>query len=184
LEGYLASLLDSALPLPAWAVALLLLALLVANFCLVLALRGANDAQRFISLEDWTPFRRVSRPKHLLIQIVFVGLVFLLALDRGGATYVFLAGGVLVFLACHLGLNLQGLLAARGLAQPNAATGALTYSTAAAFRHMAHRILGAAVTSLIVGAAIGHLALLGGGVFLAAAAYGSGRRAQNVRTQP
>jgi len=184
LEGYLASLLDSALPLPPWTVALLLLTLLLANFYLALSLRAANDAQHFISVEDWTPFRRVSRPKHLLIQIVFVGLVFLLAIDRGGATYVFLAGGMLVFLACHLGLNLQGLLAARGLARSNAATGALTYSTAAAFRHMAHRILGAAVTSLIVGVAIGHLALLGGALFLAAAAYGSTRRAQNVHTQP
>jgi hypothetical protein len=123
-------------------------------------------------------------PKYLLVQIAFVGIVFLLGLDRGGAAYVFLAGGVLVFLACHFGLNLQGLLSARGLASPAAATGALTYSTATAFRHMADRILGAAVASLVAGLALGHLALLGAAVFLASGAVGSWRRARSVRAQP
>jgi hypothetical protein len=174
-EGYLASLLGSALPLPPWAVALVLLAL---------SLRDANNTQPFIAVEDWKPFRRVSQPKYLLVQIVFVGIVFLIGLDGGGAAYVFLAGGVLVFLACHLGLNLQGLLSARGLARPNSATGALTYSTAAAFRHTAHRILGAAVTCLVAGLAVGHLALLGAASFLAAAAFGSWRRARNVQARP
>jgi hypothetical protein len=184
LERYFASLLESALPLPPWTAALVLLALVTANYCLALCLRQANDAQHFLAVEDWTPFRRISRPKHLLVQIVFVGIVFLLGYERGGAAYVFLAGGVLVFLTFHLGLNLQGLLSARGLARPDAATGALTYSTAAAFRHMAHRILGAAVASLVAGLALGHLALLSGALFLAAAAVGSWRRARNVRSQP
>jgi hypothetical protein len=184
LDGYFASLLDGALPLPPWVLALVLLTLLLANFYLALSLRDANSAQHFVTVEDWTPFRRVSQPKYLVVQIVFVAIVFFLALDLGGAGYVFLAGGLLVFLACHFGLNLQGLLAARGLANPNAATGALTYSTAAAFRHTAHRILGAAVTCLISGLALGHLALLGGALFLAAAAFGSWRRAQKVRAQP
>jgi hypothetical protein len=130
------------------------------------------------------PFAASLTPKYLLVQTVFVGIVFLLGLDRGGAAYVFLAGGVLVFLACHFGLNLQGLLSARGLARPAAATGALTYSTAAAFRHMADRILGAAVASLVAGLALGHLALLGGAVFLASGAVGSWRRARNLRAQP
>lgn len=181
---YFSSLLESALPLPPGTVALALLALLIANFCLALYLRKANDAQHFLAVEDWTPFRRVSRPKYLLFQIVFVGIVFLLGFNRGGAAYVFLAGGVLVFLAFHFGLNFQGLLSARGLARPDAATGALRYSTAAAFRHMAHRMLGAAVASLVAGLALGHLALLGGALFLTAAAAGSWRRARNVRAQP
>jgi hypothetical protein len=178
LEYYFASLLDSELPLPPWAVALLLLGLLMANYRLALSLRRANDAQHFLAVEDWTPFRRVSRVKYLFVQIVVVGIVFLLGLDQGGASYVFLAGGVLVFLAFHFGLNLQGLLSARGLADPAAATGALTYSTAAAFRHLAHRVLGAAVASLVAGLALAHLALLGGALFLAAAALGSWRRAK------
>lgn len=172
------------MPLPPWAVALVLVALLIANYYLALCLRRANDAQHFVGVEDWTPFRRVSRPKYLLLQIVFVGLVFFLALDRGGAAYVFLAGGVVVFLASHFGLNLQGLLSARGLTRPNAATGSLTYSTAAAFRQTAHRILGAAVASMVAGLALGHLALLGAALFLAAAAFGSWRRARNARARP
>jgi hypothetical protein len=184
LEGYVASLLDSALPLPPWIVASALLALLLANYSAALLLRDANNAQRFIAVEDWTPFRRVARPKYLLLQIVFVAFIFLVGFDAGGPAYVFLAGGALVFLVCHFGLAVQGLLSARGLAHANAATGSLTYSTAAAYRHMAHRILGAAVTSLFAGLALGHLALLGGALFLAAAAAGAWRRARNVSAQP
>jgi hypothetical protein len=183
-ENYLASLLESALPLPPWTVALVLVTLLLANYSVVRSIRLANEAQHFVAVEDWTPFRRVSRPKYLLVQLVVVGIVFLLGLGRGGAAYVFLAGGMLVFLACHFGLNLQGLLSARGLARPAAATGTLTYSTAAAFRHTADRIFGAAVASLVAGLALGHLALLGGAVFLAAGAVGSWRRAKNARVPP
>jgi hypothetical protein len=184
LENDVASLLESKLPLPPWTVALVMVALLLANYRVALSLRRANDAQHFVAVEDWAPFRRVSQPRYLLVQIAFVGIVFLLGLNQGGAAYVFLAGGVLVFLASHFGLNLQGLLSARGLARPNAATGALTYSTAAAFHHTAHRILGAAVACLVAGLALAHLALLGGALFLALAAIGSWRRARNARAQP
>lgn len=184
MENYLASLLDGVLPLPPWAVALVLLALLLANYYLVRSVRLANEAQHRVAVEDWTPFRRVSQPKYLLVQIAFIGIVFILGLDRGGAAYVFLAGGVLVFLSCHFGLNLQGLLSARGLARPDAVTGAVTYSTRAAFRHTADRLIGAAVASLAAGVALGHLALLGGALFLASGAFGAWRRARNARAHP
>jgi hypothetical protein len=184
MDGYTASLLDSALPIPPLAVALASIALLLANYAIARLLRAANDAQRLVAVEDWTPFRRVSQPKYLAMQLVFAGIVFVLGFNSGGAAYVFLAGGLLVFLAFHFGLNVQGLLSARALARANAATGALTFSTAAAFRQTAHRILGAALASLLVGLALGHLALLGGASFLAAAALGSSRRARKVRAQP
>ena len=183
MESYLASLLESALPLPPWAVAMVLVALLLANHVVVRSVRLANEAQNFIAVEDWTPFRRVTQPKALLVQSVVVGIVLLLGLDLGGAAYVFLVGGMIVFLACHLGLNLQGMLSARGLARPAAATGSLKYSTAAAFRHISDRILGAAVASLVAGLALGHLALLGGAMLLASSAFGSWRRSQNVGAQ-
>jgi ABC-type dipeptide/oligopeptide/nickel transport system permease subunit len=80
-------------------------------------------------------------------------------------------------------LNLQGLLSARALARPNAATGVLTFSTASAFRHMAHRLVGGACASLIAGVAVAHLALLGGAFFLASMAIGYRRRAENVDAQ-
>lgn len=86
----------------------------------------------------------------------------------------FLAGGLLVFVAYHFDLNLQGLLSARGLARPNAATGALTFSMAAAFRQNAHRTPGGVVASLLKGLVLAHLALLGGALFLAASAVGRG----------
>ena len=162
---------------------MVLVALLLANHVVVRSVRLANEAQHFIEVEDWTPFRRVSQPKALLVQAVVIGIVFLLGLDRGGAVFVFLAGGMIVLLACHVGLNLQGLLSARGLARPGAATGALTYSTAAAFQHMADRILGAAVACLFAGLALGHLALLGGALLLASGAFGAWRRARNAGTQ-
>jgi hypothetical protein len=63
-ENYLASLLDSALPLPPWTVALVLVALLLANYYVVRSVRLANEAQHFVAVEDWTPFRRVSQPKY------------------------------------------------------------------------------------------------------------------------
>ena len=61
MENYLASLLGSALPLPPWTVALVLVALLLANYYVVRSVRLANKAQHFVAVEDWTPFRRVSQ---------------------------------------------------------------------------------------------------------------------------
>jgi hypothetical protein len=97
-----------------------------------------------------------------------------------GPAYVLLVGGLIVSLACVLALNLQGLLSARAIALPRAVDGALTFSTAAAFRQMAHRATGAAVVSLIVGLALAHLALLGGAFFLSAFANGFRRRARKA----
>jgi len=80
--------------------------------------------------------------------------------------------------AFGLGLTAQGLLTALALASPGAVNGSVTFSTASAFRHMAHRAAGAALACLLAGLALAHLALLGGALFLASAASGSLRKAR------
>ena len=102
----------------------------------------------------------------------------LLALMLGRAAFVFFAGGMIVASACGVGLSAQGLLTARALARPDAVNGAVTFSTASAFRHMAHRAAGAAVPCLLMGLVLAHLALLGGAFFLASTASGYLRKAR------
>jgi len=184
LDSYATSLLESQLPFGTSIAALAWAALFVANHRVIRSLRAANDAQRSIAAENWSVLRRGSEPKHIVIQIIFAGFVFLFGLILGGGAYVFFVGGLIVAIAYMLALNLQGLLSARALAQPNAATGTLTFSTASAFRHMAHRAAGGAFASFVVGLLLAHLALLGGAFFLASTAAGCLRRARNVRAQP
>lgn len=180
METYVASLLESKMPFGLWAAPVIWLTLFVANHWVARATRAANDAQHSLTVSDWGPLRRGFKPKYVVAQVLIAGVVFLLAVQLGGPGYVFLAGGYIVTIVYAFALNLQGLLSARALAQPNAATGILTFSTASAFRHMAHRLLGGACASLIAGLVVAHLALLGGALFLISTAIGYWRRAQNV----
>ena len=184
MDSYVTLLLESQLPFGPWGAPLLWLALFLANHWAARAVRAANDAQHSLTVEDWTPLRRGFQPKYLAAQVLLAGVVFLLAALLGGSAYVFFAGGFIVAIAFTLALNLQGLLSARALARPDAASGTLTFSTAAAFRHTAHRLLGGACASLGAGLIVAHFALLGGGFFMASMAIGCWRRARNVHAQP
>ena len=184
MDNYITSLLESELPFGPWFAPLVWLTLFLANHCVARATRVANDAQNSLTVEDWGPLRRGFQPRYVAAQVLIAGVVFLLAAQLGGSGYVFLAGGFIVAIVYALALNLQGLLSARALARPNATTGALTFSTASAFRHMAHRLVGGACASLIAGLVVAHLALLGGAFFLASMAIGYRRRAESVRAQP
>jgi hypothetical protein len=159
------------------------LTLFLANHWVARATRAANDAQHSLTVADWAPLRRGFQPRYVAAQVLIAGVVFFLAAQLGEPGYVFLAGGFIVAIVYAFALNLQGLLSARALARPNAATGVLTFSTASAFRHMAHRLVGGACASLIAGVAVAHLALLGGAFFLASMAIGYRRRAENVDAQ-
>jgi hypothetical protein len=184
LESYVTLLFESELPFGPWVAALVWLALFLANHWTARAVRAANDAQHSLTVEDWAPLRRGFQPKYVAAQVLLAGLLLLLAAQLGGSAYVFFAGGYIVAIAYALALNLQGLLSARALARPGAATGTLTFSTASAFRHTAHRLLGGACASLVTGLVVAHLALLGGTFFLTSMAIGCWRRARNVRAQP
>lgn len=167
METYVNELLESELPFEPWVAALIWVALLVASRWIAQSLRAANDAQRAVTVEDWSVLRRSLEPRYLVIQVLVAGIVFVLALKLGGAAFVFLAGGLIVASAFGLGLSAQGLFTARALARPNAVNGSVTFSTASAFRHMAHRAGGAAIACLLAGLVLAHLALLGGALFLA-----------------
>jgi hypothetical protein len=180
LEAYVISLLASDLPFDAWFAALAWLALFFANYRVAQATRMANDAQSVLKVEDWNALRRGFEPKNIAAKIVFAAIVFLLASLLGGPAFVLLAGGFIVATAYGVGLNLQGLLSARAMAEPNAVSGSVTFTTASALRHMAQRAAGGALACLLMGLALAHLALLGGALFLAATAHGYVRRAEKI----
>ena len=184
MENYVTSLFESELPFEPWVAALVWAVLFIANHWIARSTRVANDAQHFIAVEDWSALRRGFEPKYIVVQVLFAAIVFLFALLVGGPAFVFFAGGLIVAMTYGLALNVQGLLSARAMAHPDAATGALTFSTASAFRHMAHRAGGGALACFLIGVAMAHLALLGGALFLASTARGYLRRARNARAQP
>ena len=175
---YVNELLESDLPFEPWVAALVWVALFVASRWIAQALRVANHAQHAVTVEDWSALRRSLEPKYLVAQILVAGIVFLLASQLGRPAFAFLAGGMIIASAFGLGLTAQGLLTALALASPGAVNGAVSFSTASAFRHMAHRAAGAALACLLAGLALAHLALLGGALFLASAASGSLRKAR------
>jgi len=184
LENYITSLLESALPFEPWVAALVWVLLFLANHWIARFTRVANDAQNFIAVDDWSALRRGFKPKYIAAQVFFACIVFLVALLLGGSAFVFFAGGLIVAIAYGLALNAQGLLSARAMASPNAANGALVFSMASAFRHMAHRVAGGAFAYFLIGLALAHLALLGGALFLASTAGGYLRRARSARAEP
>jgi hypothetical protein len=178
LRTYVNELLGSELPFEPWVAALIWIALFIASRWIAQSLRAANDTQHAVTVEDWNALRRSLEPKYIVAQILVAAIIFLLALLLGGPSFVFFAGGMIMASAFGLGLNAQGLFAARAMARPNAVNGSVTFSTASAFRHMAHRAGGAALTCLLIGLVLAHLALLGGALFLASMASGNLRKAR------
>jgi len=181
LDSYADSLLNSELPFDAWIVALTWLVLFFSNHWIARSAREANQSQKLVAVEDWSFLRRSSEPEYILAQFLFAGMVFSFGVFLGGPAFVFFAGGLLVAIACTLSLNVQALLSARSMADPDAAIGTLTLSNAFAFRQAAYRAGGGAIACILMGMAIAHLALLGGGLLLAATARGYLRRARNAR---
>jgi hypothetical protein len=178
LETYVNALFESELPFEPWVTALIWVSLFAVNRWVARSTRAANDAQHAVTVEDWSALRRGFEPKYVVAQILVAGIVFLVALLLGGSAFVFFAGGLIVALAFGLGLNLQGLLSARAMGRPNAVIGSVTFTTASAFRHMAHRAGGAALACLLTGLVLANLALLGGALFLASTASGHLRKAR------
>ena len=178
MQTYVNELLASELPFEPWVAAVIWAALFIASRWLAQSLRAANNAQHAVTVEDWSALRRNLQPKYAVVQVLVAGVLFVLALRLGTPAFVFLAGGMIVASAFGLGLSAQGLFTARALARPNAVNGSVTFSTASAFRHMAHRAGGAALACLLIGLVLAHLALLGGALFLALTGNGYLRKAR------
>lgn len=184
MEQYFASLFDSDLPFEPWVAALAWIVLFGANRRAARAARAANDAQHCIAVEDWSALRRGFEPRFMARQILFAAFVFAIALWLRGPVFVFLVGGMIVTMAYAVALNVQSILSARALARPDTASGMLTFSTPAAFRHMAHRVGGGAMACLLIGLVVAHLAPIGAAFFLAATAAGYLRRARRAAARP
>lgn len=184
MEEYLTYLLGSRLPFEPSVAALVWISLFLANQRVVGAARAANDAQRVIAIEDWNAVRGASDLKHLVAKILLTVIVFIFALLLGQWAFVFFVGGLIAAMAYGLALNVQALGSARAMARPNAVTGTLTFTTASALRHMAHRVGGAALACLLAGLVLAHLALLGGAFLLASAANGYLRKARKIGAKP
>jgi hypothetical protein len=182
LENYFTSLFASDLPFGVWAAVLTWVVLFLANQLMLRSVRVANDTQKFVAVEDWSALRRGFKPQYILARLVFVGVVFSVAFLLGHSAFVFFGGGLIVTAACTLSVNAQALLTARAMARPDAAKGFLTFTTPLALRQAAHRFAGAALTCLVIGFALAHLALLGGTLLLSSAALGYLRRARNQPT--
>ena len=183
METYAASLLASALPFDTLGAVLIWAGLFAANHWIARLTRAANDGQQFVDVDDWTKLRRGFEPRSIVAQIVFGAIVLGIAHWLGGPAFVFFAGGLIVSKCFGLAMNVQGLWAARTMAQAGAARGKLTFTTASAFRHMGHRLGAAALTCLLAGVILASLALLGGALFLAATAGGCFRRARGSATR-
>jgi hypothetical protein len=183
LANYLSSLLESELPFDAWIVVLAWATLFAANHWIARSARVANDSQYFVAVEDLRAVRRGFEPKYVATQILLALTLFQLAFLLGRPAFVFLAGGLLVAMTFAIALNIQALLSARTLGLPNAAKGALTLTTASAFRQMASRAAGIAIGCCLLGFALAHLALLGGALVLALTAIGYLRRARRANAQ-
>lgn len=136
MPNYVNSLLDSRLPFEFRGAVFVWAVLFSVNHWLVRLTRAANDAQHFISLQDWSALRRSQEPRYVVGQVLVAGFLFLSAPLLGPTAFVFFAGGLIVALACTIALNVQGLWAARALAEPDAATGALSLRLALLSCHL------------------------------------------------
>ena len=96
MESYVTSFLQSRLPFEPWVAALSWVVLFFVNQSTARLTRAANDSQRSLAVDDWSAVRRSFEPKYVAVQIIFAGIVFLLAMQMGGPAYVFLAGGFIV----------------------------------------------------------------------------------------
>lgn len=184
MENYLTSLLGSEMPFGPTVVAVVWSILFFANHWFALRAQEANDAQSRISVENPAALRRGRQPRYVATQIIFAALVFLAAIFFGGPFYVFFAGGLLVATTYALTVHLQGWLSAQSLGEPTAGRGSFTFSTSGALRHMSQRSAQGAVGSLVLGLVLGHLALLGGALFLGSNAAGCLRRSRSIGARP
>jgi hypothetical protein len=175
--NYWLTLLDSDLPFAPWIVVAIWGVLFLCNHLVARAARRVSSNQAFVVIENCEVLERGFRPRFVLGQVLFAGLIFALTLwAEPHPVFVFLGGGVIVALVWLLGMNLQALLSSLGARTDGAVTGSLNLSNTYAIRQQMHRTTSGAMVCGILGAVLAHLALLGGALFLASTAVGYRRR--------
>jgi hypothetical protein len=180
-NSYFSDLQFNALPIPEWGVFLAWLVLFIAANFAHLKGRALANSQAHISIGPPPGLVRPFSARLVLAQVIVAAAVFAFASFIGGAGFVFFAGGWVVVAAASLALNIRTALFLAALTKPGLAEGSLRLSNRLAVRDQAFQLLGLATLSLCIGALVAHLALLGGGLFLAATAIGYLRKAHAPR---
>lgn len=180
MDTYLGALERSTIPLPAWALVIFWLVLLLLSHLLARKGRTLSQAQAFVAERVSPGLIREPSTRLLTAQILFSAAVFTLAFSIGGPGFIFFAGGWVVTAAAGVAINLRSVLFLSAISRPGAAQGAVTYSDFLAVRNRAFHLFGAAALCFLLGALLAHLALLGGALFLAATGVGYLRKARRL----
>jgi len=180
LTAYLEAFQFSALPLPFWGVVALWLAIFAAGHGLFRRAQALSKAQSVVLGGDPPALMRAASPRFIVLQLAMGTAVMLTSQAIGDLAMAFLAGGWVLTCTWSVGINLRGILLARALARPGAATGAITLSPALVLRENGVDCFGAATLFLLAGLLTAQLALLGGALFTAATGVGCLRRARQV----
>ena len=183
MSPYLATLINSELPVEPWLAGVAWLLLLVGAHIVGRRSRVLLRAQDHVVVEE-SPFLAPSRtPRSVFVQITLAVLLFSLLYYIGEPAFTLLAGGFVAALAMLFGLNLHSLAFARRLCNDAAVSGKVTLPAAFVLADIARKALGAAVVFLITGLVFAQLALLGGALILASTGLGYFRKARRQRAQ-
>jgi len=177
-DAYLTQLEYSTLPLPAWGVALLWLAVFGMSHILFRRARGLSKGQQFVLTGDPSVIARASSSKLIAAQLTFTAILFSVSYVLGGPAFVFLAGGWVIAASVSLAFNVRSILFLRALAAPGAATGSVRFTSQLSVRDTAFQIFVGAIICLVTGLLTAHLALFGGALFMAATGFGYLRKAE------
>lgn len=184
MQSYLASLIDSELPLEPWLVGFVWLLLLAGTHIVGRQSRLLLRAQAHVVVEESAQLARSIEPRFIFVQLALAVVVFSLCYYVGEPAFTLVAGGFVVALAMAFGLNLHSLAFARRLHHEGSATGKVTLSAAFVLDDLGRKALGVAVALLVTGLVLAQLSVLGGALILAATGVGYVRRSRQQRAQP
>jgi len=113
----------------------------------------------------------------LFVQLALTCFIFFSGYILGPLAFAFLAGGWVVTTAVSIPITLRKTLFHRALLLPGAAAGSITLSGPLAVKSASFELFGLAGFVTVLGLCFANPALLGGGVFIAATAWGYLRKA-------
>jgi hypothetical protein len=183
MNPYLATLINSELPVEPWLVGVAWLLLLVGAHVVGRKSRLLLRTQDHVVVEE-SPLLAPSRtPRSVFVQITLAVLLFSLVYYVGEPAFTLIAGGFVAALAMLFGLNLHSLAFARRLCNDDAVSGKVTLPATFVLADIARKALDAAVVFLITGLVFAQLALLAGALILASTGLGYVRKARRHRAQ-
>ena len=184
MHSYIASLIDSELPLAPWLVGVAWLLLLAGAYIVGRQSRLVLHTQEHVVVEESAFLPRSISPRFVVTQIIFPVVLFSLSYSLGEPVFTLTAGGFVAELAMVFGLNLHSLAFARRLHNDGTVAGKVTLSAAFVLADIGRRAMAGAVVFLITGLVFAQLAFLSGAFILASIGIGYVRRSHQQRAQP